>query len=151
MQRGEAQHLVRKKIIDSLIELPIEVLSIPHFEELINGTASIDQLRDVPIEDLLGRESVSEKTVLLGANIRDKVVMVTGAGGSIGSELCRKILLQNPIVLILFEISEFALYQIEKELSEMVTSQQFNIELFTLSTTCAWHGKQNFSNFFSCN
>ncbi|MCP5077434.1 MAG: polysaccharide biosynthesis protein [Psychromonas sp.] len=126
-ERGE-----RKKIIDSLVELPVEVLSIPHFEELLNGTASIDQLRDVPIEDLLGRDAVPAKPELLGANIKNKVVMVTGAGGSIGSELCRQILLQQPASLILFELSEFGLYQIEKELSEIVANQQLNVQIIPL-------------------
>ncbi|WP_022941172.1 polysaccharide biosynthesis protein [Psychromonas hadalis] len=122
----------RKVIIDSLVELPVEVLSIPHFEELLNGTATVDQLRDVPIEDLLGRDAVATKPELLGKNIKNKVVMVTGAGGSIGSELCRQILQQNPHSLVLFELSEFALYQIEKELSEMVTNQQLNVEIVPL-------------------
>lgn len=125
--RGE-----RKKIIDSIVELPVEVLSIPHFEELLNGSASIDQLRDVPIEDLLGRDAVPAKPELLGANITGKIVMVTGAGGSIGSELCRQILLQKPTALILFELSEFGLYQIDKELSEIVANQQLNVQIIPL-------------------
>jgi len=126
-QRGE-----RKKIIDSLVDLPVEVLSIPHFEELLNGTATIDQLRDVPIEDLLGRNCVPAKPELLGANITGKIVMVTGAGGSIGSELCRQILQQQPASLILFELSEYALYKIEKELSELVSKLDLNIKIVPL-------------------
>ncbi|GLS89607.1 nucleoside-diphosphate sugar epimerase [Psychromonas marina] len=122
----------RKKIIDSLVELPVEVLSIPHFEELLNGSATVDQLRDVPIEDLLGRDCVPAKPELLGANIKDKIVMVTGAGGSIGSELCRQILFQQPKSLILFELSEFALYQIDKELTEMAAAQQLKVEIIPL-------------------
>jgi len=127
-----AERADRKKIINSLVELPVEVLSIPHFEALLNGTATIDQLTDVPIEDLLGRDCVSAKPELLGANINNKVVMVTGAGGSIGSELCRQILLQKPTSLILFEISEFALYQIEKELSEVVAKHSLGIRIVPL-------------------
>ncbi|PKF63055.1 nucleoside-diphosphate sugar epimerase [Psychromonas sp. psych-6C06] len=127
VQRG-----ARKSIIDSLVELPVEVLSIPRFEELLNGTATIDQLRDVPIEDLLGRDAIPAKPELLGANIKNKVVMVTGAGGSIGSELCRQILLQQPKTLILFELSEYALYQIEKELSGIDSLQQLDVEIVPL-------------------
>jgi len=122
----------RKHVIDSLVDLPVEVLSIPHFEELIDGTASIDQLRDVPIDDLLGRESVPVKPELLGANINGKVVLVTGAGGSIGSELCRQILLQNPTSLVLFELSEFALYKIDKELSKIVETNQLATKIIPL-------------------
>lgn len=122
----------RKAIIDSLVELPVEVKSIPNFEEIVNGSASIDQLRDVPIEDLLGRDCVPAKPELLRANIKNKVVMVTGAGGSIGSELCRQIVQQSPRSLILFELSEFALYQIDKELSELVAEQRGNVEIIPL-------------------
>jgi FlaA1/EpsC-like NDP-sugar epimerase len=122
----------RKAIINSLVDLPVEVKSIPHFEELLSGTATIDQLRDVPIEDLLGRDSVAAKPDLLAANIKNKIVMVTGAGGSIGSELCRQIVQQSPKSLILFELSEFALYQIDKELSELVATQGLNVKIIPL-------------------
>lgn len=127
-----ASRTQRKAIIDSLIELPVEVKSIPNFDDILNGNASIDQLRDVPIEDLLGRESVPAKAELLSANISGKVVMVTGAGGSIGSELCRQIIKQSPHSLILFELSEFALYQIDKELSELVASQNLHVKVIPL-------------------
>ena len=122
----------RKAIIDSLVDLPVEVKSIPHFEEILNGSAAIDQLRDVPIEDLLGRDCVPAKPELLDANIKNKVVMVTGAGGSIGSELCRQIVQQSPKSLVLFELSEFALYQIDKELSELVAAQGLNVKIIPL-------------------
>lgn len=122
----------RKAIINSLVELPVEVKSIPNFEEILNGSASIDQLRDVPIEDLLGRDPVPAKPELLSADIKNKVVMVTGAGGSIGSELCRQIVQQAPNSLILFELSEFALYQIEKELSELVAEQNLDVHIIPL-------------------
>jgi len=122
----------RKAIIDSLIDLPVEVKSIPHFHEILNGSAAIDQLRDVPIEDLLGRDCVPAKPDLLSANIKNKVVMVTGAGGSIGSELCRQIVQQSPTALVLFELSEFALYNIDKELSELVAAQGLNVKIIPL-------------------
>ena len=122
----------RKKIVSSLVELPIEVKSIPSFDEIVNGSASLDQLSDVPIEDLLGRDAVPAKAELLSANITNKVVMVTGAGGSIGSELCRQIVNQSPTCLVLFELSEFALYQVEKELSELVKEQGLPVEIIPL-------------------
>tara|TARA_R110001592_G_scaffold74670_7_gene226691 strand:- start:7096 stop:8979 length:1884 start_codon:yes stop_codon:yes gene_type:complete len=122
----------RKKIIDSLVDLPVEIKSIPKFSDLLSGAATIDQLRDVPIEDLLGRDPIPAKPKLLEANIQNKIVMVTGAGGSIGSELCRQIIQQKPSSLILFELSEFALYKIEKELSELVAEQGLNIKIIPL-------------------
>lgn len=122
----------RKVIIDSLVDLPVEIKSIPKFSDLLSGVATIDQLRDVPIEDLLGRDSVPAKPQLLEANIQNKIVMVTGAGGSIGSELCRQIIQQKPSSLILFELSEFALYKVDKELSELVAEQDLNIKVIPL-------------------
>ncbi len=122
----------RKAIIASLVDLPVEVKSVPNFEEILNGSAAIDQLRDVPIEDLLGRDSVPAKPELLSANIKNKVVMVTGAGGSIGSELCRQIIGQSPRALVLFELSEFALYKIDKELSELVAAQGLHVKIIPL-------------------
>ncbi|UTV26963.1 polysaccharide biosynthesis protein [Photobacterium atrarenae] len=122
----------RKAIINSLVELPVEVLSIPNLADIVNGSASIDQLRDVPIEDLLGRDSVEPQPDLLAANIKDKVVMVTGAGGSIGSELCRQIVQQKPKSLVLFELSEFGLYKIDKELSDFVKTEGLQTEIIPL-------------------
>ena len=109
----------RKTIIDSLIPLKIKVQTIPDMEEVLQGNAKIDELREVNIEDLLGREPVLPNKDLLQKNIFHKVVMVTGAGGSIGSELCRQIILNEPNILILFEVSEFSLYSIHQELLEI--------------------------------
>ncbi len=109
----------RKVILDELSKLHIEIRTVPDMYEILSGNAKIDQLKDVPIEDLLGRDPVAAKQELLEANIKDKVVMVTGAGGSIGSELCRQILMQQPTSLVLFELSEFALYQIDRELNHL--------------------------------
>ncbi|MFT6904718.1 MAG: FlaA1/EpsC-like NDP-sugar epimerase [Oleiphilaceae bacterium] len=122
----------RKAIIDSLVNLSVEVKLIPHFQDILNGSAAIDQLRDVPIDDLLGRDCVPAKPELLAANIKNKVVLVTGAGGSIGSELCRQIVQQSPSSLVLFELSEFALYQIDKELSELVATQGLDVKIIPL-------------------
>ncbi|MCD9508254.1 polysaccharide biosynthesis protein [Photobacterium phosphoreum] len=122
----------RKAIVTALVDLPVEVLSIPNLDAIVHDNVSLDQLHDVPIEDLLGRESVLPNEHLMEANIKHKVVMVTGAGGSIGSELCRQIVLHKPQTLLLFELSEFALYTIEKELSEYIAKRGLDVELIPL-------------------
>ncbi|HDY7869196.1 TPA: polysaccharide biosynthesis protein [Vibrio vulnificus] len=122
----------RKAIIDGLLHLPVEVLTVPDFKDIVNGNATVDELKDVAIEDLLGRDPVEPNPELMKANIRGKVVMVTGAGGSIGSELCRQIVRQKPKTLILFELSEYGLYEIDKELSDMVEAMQLEVEIIPL-------------------
>lgn len=106
----------RKELIVELEPYAIELLSIPNIQDLLSGKRKIDELREIKIEELLGREPVPPIKRLLDINIRGKQVMVTGAGGSIGSELCRQIVKSEPATLVLFELSEFNLYQIENEL-----------------------------------
>lgn len=108
----------RKEIIDSISHLPVRIHTIPGIADLVSGKARIEEFRNIEIEDLLGRDSVAPDDALLHANIRGKVVLVTGAGGSIGSELCRQIIRLEPKSLLLLEQSEFALYQIERELEQ---------------------------------
>ena len=122
----------RKQIINELLHLPVEVLTVPDFTDIVEGHATVDELKDVVIEDLLGRDPVAPDNHLMRSNIQGKVVMVTGAGGSIGSELCRQIVMQKPKSLILFELSEFALYQIDKELSLYVEAEQLAVEIVPL-------------------
>ncbi|MCG9577206.1 polysaccharide biosynthesis protein [Vibrio tubiashii] len=122
----------RKEILDSLVHLSAEVLTVPDMKDIVDGKAQIDELKDVAIEDLLGRDSVAPQQALMEANIKGKVVMVTGAGGSIGSELCRQIVRQKPKALILFELSEFGLYQIDRELSNLVEVESLNVEIVPL-------------------
>lgn len=110
----------RREILSLLENLQLEVKTIPSLSDIITGKAKISQLRHVTPEELLGRDPVPPDAQLLGQNITGKVVMVTGAGGSIGGELCRQILDQNPLALVLYEISELALYSIEGELTEKV-------------------------------
>ena len=124
-----ASRCERKAIIDSLIPLKIKVQTIPDMEEILQGNAKIDELREVKIEDLLGREPVLPNKELLQKNIFDKTVMVTGAGGSIGSELCRQIILNKPNILILFELSEFSLYSIHQELLEVVKRNNLSTKI----------------------
>jgi len=114
-----ASRTKRLAIINQLEPYPVLVRMLPGVAELAEGKVSIGDLREVSIKDLLGRESVEANKALLGKNITDKTVVVTGAGGSIGSELCRQIVFLKPKVLILYEMSELALYTIEKELSNI--------------------------------
>ena len=109
----------RNEIIAILNPLPINVRSLPSVSELAQGKVKIDDLRDVSIKDLLGREPVKPNEELLKLKITGKVVLVTGAGGSIGSELCRQIILQKPKQLILYEINEFSLYNVEQEFDKI--------------------------------
>ncbi|MFT7675666.1 MAG: FlaA1/EpsC-like NDP-sugar epimerase [Gammaproteobacteria bacterium] len=109
----------RNEIILMLEPYSLHVKTIPGVSELAQGKAGAEDVRDVDIIDLLGRDTVEPNIQLLNANILDKVVMVTGAGGSIGSELCRQIATHNPKRLVLFENSEFQLYSIEKELRRL--------------------------------
>ena len=114
-----ASRAVRKQILETLEPLNVKVQTVPGMADMVNGDAGIDQLQDVRIEDLLGRDPVDPDPGLMQKHIRDKVVLVTGAGGSIGSELCRQILQQKPKALVLYELSEFGLYSIENELKQL--------------------------------
>lgn len=116
----------RASIIEKLEPYPILVRILPSVSELAEGKVSIADLREVNIKDLLGRDAVPPNKELLGKNISNKSVVVTGAGGSIGSELCRQIISLNPKTLILYEINELALYTIEKDLAT-IENQSINI------------------------
>lgn len=122
-------HTKRQKVLAGLENFQAKVKIIPSVKEIINGSAKISELRKVSAEDLLGRDPVTPDQRLLSHNILDKVVMVTGAGGSIGSELCRQILKQKPSCLVLFEVSEFALYKIEAELSKITNLQTNSVTI----------------------
>jgi FlaA1/EpsC-like NDP-sugar epimerase len=108
----------RKRALDLATATGLPVVTVPNANELREGRSRIDRVRDVEPEDLLGREAVKLDESALSALISGHVVMVTGAGGSIGSELCRQIARFGPSRLVLFELSEFALYQVEQDLSE---------------------------------
>ena len=109
----------RQNIINAFKSYPVIVRILPSLSDLAGGKISVNDLREVSINDLLGRDSVPPNKELLSKNITDKVVVVTGAGGSIGSELSRQILLLKPKILILYEINELALYNLEKDLTKM--------------------------------
>ena len=109
----------RKQALDKLTDLPVHVQTVPSMPEIVSGEASLDQLREVELEDLLGRDPVPPREELLNASIRDRVVMVTGAGGSIGSEMCRQVMRGGPRALVLYEMNEYALYAIAQELEAL--------------------------------
>lgn len=116
---GNISHQDRVRIIRYLEPLLVQIQTIPPVTELIKGVARINELRNIQIEDLLGREPVAPDPLLLKKTVEQKIILVTGAGGSIGSELCRQILLLAPEKLILFERNEYNLYEIEKELNQI--------------------------------
>ncbi len=122
----------RKEIITSLVGLPVYVRTVPRIAALVAGEASVNQIQDVDLDDLLGRDPVPPHPELIDRCITEKVVMVTGAGGSIGSELCRQIVKSGPRVLVLLDNSEFALYNIERELRELMASAGVDCELVSL-------------------
>ena len=114
----------RREILTQLEPLGVHVQTVPDIEQLVTGKANLADLREVDVADLLGRDAVPPKDGLFDACIRDRVVMVTGAGGSIGSELCRQIIGLSPRRLVLFEMSELALYNIERELRSLAETER---------------------------
>ena len=113
----------RNEILSQIRRAHVAVRTLPNVTDLAQGKVSISDLRELDIDDLLGREPVAPNHILLARSIVGKVVLVTGAGGSIGSELCRQILALAPTKLLLIEQSEFALYTIHQELEEKLTSR----------------------------
>jgi FlaA1/EpsC-like NDP-sugar epimerase len=109
----------RNAIVNEISKLPVYVKTLPQVSDMVDGSVSFSDIRDLDIEDLLGREPVAPNQLLLGRTIVGKSVLVTGAGGSIGSELCRQIVRIGARRLVLYEISEFALYAIDQELAAL--------------------------------
>jgi len=109
----------RSEIIEFLEPLPVVVRSLPSLSDLAQGRVEVGDLKTVNIKDILGRKQVAPRTDLLETKITNKVVMITGAGGSIGAELSRQILNLNPLKIILFELSEFSLYHVDLELRSL--------------------------------
>ena len=119
----------RAEIIDRLEGFHCKVKLVPGMADVVGGNVAVDAIREVEIEDLLGRESVTPDPMLLGRCITGKVVLVSGAGGSIGSELCRQIVRLQPARLVLMELSEFALYSVEQELAALCNRLGARIDL----------------------
>jgi FlaA1/EpsC-like NDP-sugar epimerase len=122
----------RREILTQLEPLGVHVQSLPNLSDLISGKAQISELCDVDVSDLLGRDPVPPQPKLFGSCIRGKCVLVTGAGGSIGAELCRQIIRLSPTRLVLFEMSELALYNIERELEEVAARERLAVEIVPL-------------------
>lgn len=119
----------RREILLALEAYPLHVRTIPGFMDLASGRVSVSDLQEVDIVDLLGRDTVPAEQALFERCIRAQAVMVTGAGGSIGSELCRQILSSQPATLILFEHSEYNLYSIQAELEQYIRSKGLRLQL----------------------
>ncbi len=127
-----ASHKRRSEILTKLEPYPLKVKTIAGMEDIVSGKVQIEQLKDIDIEDLLGRDSIEPNQKLLHSCITKKVVMVTGAGGSIGSELCRQIVELKPSAIILYELSEFALYSVEKNLRKIAKKRELKLEVIPL-------------------
>lgn len=113
-----ASHQVRKRLVELCQQADVRALTVPSFDDLMSGKVAVSQIRQVELDDLLGRDPVALDSTGLQRLIRGQTVLVTGAGGSIGSELCRQIAKFSPGRLVLFELSEYALYRIEQEFRE---------------------------------
>lgn len=122
----------RAQIISRLEGLHCRLKLVPSMSELVNGNVTVDAIREVELEDLLGRDIVAPDSTLLGKCITGKVVLVTGAGGSIGSELCRQIVRLGPARLVLMELSEFALYSVEQELTSLCAKLHVRVDIIAL-------------------
>ncbi|MGN2624146.1 polysaccharide biosynthesis protein [Stutzerimonas balearica] len=119
----------RREVLEMLEHYPLHVRSVPGFMDLASGKVKVEDIQEVDIADLLGRDAVPPQQALFEQCIRSKVVMVTGAGGSIGSELCRQIISNKPKALLLFEHSEFNLYSIHMELERVIERASLPIRL----------------------
>ncbi|MBV7539613.1 nucleoside-diphosphate sugar epimerase/dehydratase [Acidovorax sp. sic0104] len=122
----------RREIIEGMRDLPVRIRTLPGLSDLASGRVTVTDFQDLEIEDLLGREPVAPDPGLLGRNLSGTVVLVTGAGGSIGSELCRQIVREQPRQLLLVDHSEFALYSIHHELQALAHQGEHGCELVPL-------------------
>jgi len=122
----------RREILGFLEDFPLHVRSVPGFMDLASGRVKVEDIQEVDIADLLGRDAVPAQSDLLEHCIKGQVVLVTGAGGSIGSELCRQILALKPTTLLLFEHSEFNLYSIMSELESRVARESLPVTLLPI-------------------
>jgi FlaA1/EpsC-like NDP-sugar epimerase len=122
----------RKRILDLLEPYPVHVQTMPSLDDMFKAGAKPDQLRDIDIADLLGRDPVPPISELMAAIVQDRVVLVSGAGGSIGSALCRVVLAQGARALVLYEQSEYALYTIERELRAYMARRNISCDLYAV-------------------
>lgn len=139
----------RMQIIKKLNKLKIIVRTLPSVSDLIEGKVAVSDIRELEIDDLLAREQVLPDEDLLKKNINSKTVLVTGAGGSIGSQLCKEILKQNPLKLILLEVSEYALYKINQELIELNEKLNFSLKSEIIPLLASIQNKKKLNDIFS--
>lgn len=121
----------KREIMDKLANISIKIKELPSLQEIADGKVTVSNMRKIDILDVLDRQTVEPDETLLLKNIKDKCVLVTGAGGSIGSELCRQIIKNQPVCLVLYELSEYALYSIHQELlgKQAANPEYQNIEI----------------------
>ena len=127
----------RREIVERLETSPVRIMTMPGLADLVSGAAQIDEMKEIEIEDLLGRDPVPPIRDLLERNIRGKSVLVSGAGGSIGSELCRQIAQNGPARIVLLDLSEYALYAIEEEIRRAVATAGHDTEVVALLGSAA--------------
>lgn len=122
----------RNRIIEDLRSLPVHIRTLPGLADLASGRVTVQDFRELDVEDLLGRDPVPPNTALLARDLAGQVVLVTGAGGSIGGELCRQIVQQQPRQLVLVDHNEFGLYSIHRELQALCGAKGLAVELVPL-------------------
>ncbi|WP_310369940.1 nucleoside-diphosphate sugar epimerase/dehydratase [Rhodoferax ferrireducens] len=131
----------RNEILQTLQTLPVHVRTLPSMSDLASGRVTVQDIRELDIEDLLGREPIPPNPALLARNLTGKTVLVTGAGGSIGSELCRQIVLERPTCLLLLDHNEFGLYSVHAELQTLCSAMGLAVELVPLLGSVASHAR----------
>ena len=129
---GSASNSKRKLLLEQLANKKVQVLTTPSVHDIVSGKAKVEEIKEVEIEDLLGRDPVPPQADLIQQCITGKAVAITGAGGSIGSELCRQVLQQKPEKLVLIELSEFSLYSIEQELNQLKESLSLDTQIISI-------------------
>lgn len=122
----------RRQVLEHLAEFPVHVQTVPDLKDIVSGKARVDEIMEVGVKDLLGRNPVPPNQDLMSACITGKSVMITGAGGSIGSQLCYQILKQSPRRIILFDVSEPALYEVDRRLRKLVREDGGECEVIAL-------------------
>jgi len=134
---GRTPRAKRHEVVKHLETMPVQIQTVPNMAEILSGRANLNDIKDIEIEDLLGRDPSLPDHKLMAANINNKVVLVTGAGGSIGSELCQQIALLKPKTLLLLEQNEYNLYRINEQLREFKEDQDAPLQVKTLLGSAA--------------
>lgn len=119
----------RNKIIKSLQEYPVYIRTLPDLSDIASGRVSVNDIKELDIEDLLGREPVEPNDLLISKFLHKKIVLITGAGGSIGSEICRQVLQRDPQAIVLLEHNEYSLYSIYQEIDEIKNKYKISVNI----------------------